>query len=397
MMRLSWLVPGDRGGGVIWVADACCRQAVAAGYEATLLTMEPLSQATAQGMSYSVTSMDVTPPYADTPARFVRWVHETDPNAVFLNNCDTMDQCIPHLPPEVRCVYVVHDTMSFYWKAAVEHEASLDAIVAVSGEVARRFRHQLKDPGKLHVIQNGTVFPEVAVKPDRRDKNALVFLGGGDPRKGAYDLLKLWTKLEQRGFSGTLHWYGRVSDSLKHDIEALPAADRITLYGHVPRTQVFDRLNRSAVLLMLSRAEACSISVLEGMSMGCVPVAWDIEGTGTKEIISEDLRFLAPLADYSCMANQVVQAIAQRDNAGPALADLARTRFTETRMWHDYNCLIRWIKVQPLAKRPRSDDMPEAYTPPLRASHLVPRSIWKKLRVAIARSPAAYYFLRNRL
>jgi hypothetical protein len=208
--RICWLVPSDRGGGVMWVADSCCRQAFAAGYDVTLLTMEPFSQSTMSGISYPVKSMDVVFPYADTPAKFVNWAVERRPHVIFLNDCDAMNDCITYLPPEVRCVYVVHDTMSFYWKSAVRHEASLDAIVAVSGEVARRFRHKLKRSDKLHVIQNGTVFPPLQDAALERERDALVFLGGDDPCKGAYDVLEVWRRLVARDFGGWLHWYGRL-------------------------------------------------------------------------------------------------------------------------------------------------------------------------------------------
>ena len=158
LTKLCWLAPGDKGGGAIWVANSCCAQALSAGYAPTLLTMEPLSASTLARIQYPVETMNVSPPYVDTPRLFVEWLLERRPNVVFLNNCDAMDDCIPYIPAEVRCVYVVHDTMSFYWKAAVRHEDSLDAIVAVSHETARHLRDKLKRPEKLRVIQNARRF-----------------------------------------------------------------------------------------------------------------------------------------------------------------------------------------------------------------------------------------------
>jgi glycosyltransferase involved in cell wall biosynthesis len=225
----------------------------------------------------------------------------------------------------------------------------------------------------------------------------LVFLGGDDPRKGAYDLLQVWSRLIDAGFAGRLHWYGRVSDEMRQLITPLTQSNRIEIHGHVPRSAVFSRLEQSAVLLMLSRAEACSIAVLESMSMECVPVAWDIEGTGTKEIIPEDYRFLAPLGNYDAYAHQVLGALAKRELFGAGLAQVARSGFTEQRMWARYQHLVADLLGQPRAVRPCAGTPPPHYAPPVRASYFLPRALWQRLRPHIAKSPRLYYFLRNRL
>lgn len=396
-MRLVWVVPGDRGGGVVWVADSCCRQAVAEGFDARLLTLEHLSSPTLRTIAYPCESMDVTPPYTDTPARFLQWVEVNSPTVVFLNNVDTMDCCIPYLPREVRCVYVVHDTMSFYWRAAVRHEASLDAIVAVSAETASRFRHKLRSPEKLHVIQNGTVFPPLPNLLGNPRRPDLVFLGGDDPRKGAYDVLALWPRLVASGWTGELHWFGRLAGEFRARVSALPAHSRIQVHGHVPRAEVFRKLGASSAMLMLSRAEACSIALLEGMAMGCVPVAWDIAGTGTKEIVPLGQRFLASLSDFDALTQQVHAAIEKQESLASDLAATARSNFSESRMWRQYAEMIASMGAIPSAARPLAGSAAPVYKPPLRASHLVPLTIWKWLRPKIAQSGRIYYFLRNKL
>ncbi|TWU25794.1 glycosyltransferase family 4 protein [Bythopirellula polymerisocia] len=395
--RLCWLVPGERAGGIIWVADSCCRQSAAEGYEVTLLTMEPLSTRTRQTANYSVNCLNVISPYTDTPKIFLDWVTQNRPDVLFINGCDTMDDCIPYLPPEVRCVYVVHDTMSFYWKRAVKYEKSLDAIVAVSNATASRFRGRLKHPERLHVIQNGTVFPPRRTLDSPSHGKDLVFLGGSDSRKGAYDLVHLWPILVESGYSGRLHWYGQMAEDIKLRIATLPASDQIMTYGHVPRTEVLLRLESSSVLLMLSRAEACSIALLEGMSMGCVPVAWDINDTGTKEIVKDGHRFLAPLGDYNALAKQTLLALEHHDAVTEGIATHARTEFAESRMWRDYGIIINQIVTQPLAIRPCEGQSPPDYEFPIRTSQLIPRRLWKFLKPRIAKSPRLYYFLRKKL
>lgn len=396
-MKLVWVAPTDRGGGAIWVADSCCRQAAVEEFDANLLTLEPLSEATRKTTTYPAHSLDATPPYADTPARFLAWIEEHRPDVVFLNNVDTMDCCIPYLPPTVRCVYVVHDTMTFYHNAAVRHEASLDAVVAVSEATASRFRHKLRQPARVHVIRNGTVFPPISADLGASKTRDLVFLGAADPRKGAYDVLAVWPQLIDLGFSGTLHWYGRIPEDFVQRIGALPQSARIVRHGHLPRAQVFARLETCGALLMLSRGEACSISALESMAMGCIPVAWDIELTGTKEIVPEGLRYLAPLGDFQAAARQTLAALESDAGVKTGLAEIARREYTEAKMWAAYKDLIARVDLQPRAARPRAGLPAPAYRPPLRASYLIPNPLWKWLRPRIARSAKAYYFLRRQL
>ena len=359
--------------------------------------MEPLSASTLARIQYPVETMNVSPPYVDTPRLFVEWLLERRPNVVFLNNCDAMDDCIPYIPAEVRCVYVVHDTMSFYWKAAVRHEDSLDAIVAVSHETARHLRDKLKRPEKLRVIQNGTAFPSIDNVNASLAERDLTFLGGDDPRKGADDVLQIWPRLVKGGFSGRLHWYGPVSDEFKQRIAELPIAGNISLYGHVPREEVFRRLNISSALLMLSRAEAFGMVLLEAMSMGSIPVVWNCKGIAAKEIIPEEFRFMSPLGHYDHITRQIFLALSSRDRCCQRMAEYARTHFSDEVMWSGYRSMIDEILANPLAVRPCVRQVPEKYSPPFRASYLIPRPLWRRLRPMIARSPRVYSFLRNLL
>ena len=395
--HICFLVPGDRGGGVIWVADSVCRQAYADGYEVTLLTMEPLSEATRKRINYPVDCLDVSPPYTDTPQKFVDWVEAKRPDYLFLNNCHTMDNCIPYLPPEVRTIYVVHDTMSFYRRAAIRHEKSLDAIVAVSEPVGRRIRTKLKQRGKLHIILNGTIFPPASEIIRELEETEIIFVGGDDPRKGAHDLLKLWPRLLKAGFGGKLHWLGRISADFEREIGQLPQRQRIMMHGFVDRTQVMRLMARSQVQLMLSRGEACSIAVLEAMGMGCLPVAWDIEATGTRDIVPPAFQFFAPLGDMDKMAMVVQEAAERRNSLASALIEYAREHFSEEVMWKKYRDLIKEIEETAYAPRPFHGRQVPRYKPPLRASYLIPKSLWRVIRPRLAKSARLYYFIRSKM
>ena len=109
--KLCWLVPDDRGGGVVSVALSCCRQALEAGEDPTLLMMLSPTGHIAEHVNFRLTSLNVVAPGFDAPERMVQWLHKNPQDVVFLNGCEQADGMIPFVPAGVRSVYVVHDTV----------------------------------------------------------------------------------------------------------------------------------------------------------------------------------------------------------------------------------------------------------------------------------------------
>jgi hypothetical protein len=158
-MKLCWLVPDDRGGGVISVAMSCVRQARAAGHDAVMLLMlEPTGWL--EGVNgIRTASLGLKGLANETPRALMRWLEDHPQDVLLLNGGEQANPVIPYLPAGVRCLYVVHDTASRYWIDALTTEPDLHGIVAVSRTVADKFVHRLKKPDKLRVIHNGSIFP----------------------------------------------------------------------------------------------------------------------------------------------------------------------------------------------------------------------------------------------
>ena len=305
-LRIAWLVPDDRGGGVVSVAQGCCRQAVREGHDATLLLLLPTTGRAGEFGGFKVQSLEAESPYSDAPKKLVDWLRANPQDILMVNGCEQADVAIPQVPSGTRVVYVVHDTADRYFSAALQNESCIDAIVAVSETVAARFRRRLKSPDKLRVIHNGTVFPialtDVLAAP--RNDN-LVFLGGDNPAKGAYDVLVLWPLLQGAGFVGELHWFGHLNQGFRERIGRGAAIDRIALRGKQSRSSIFETAVRSKAVLMLSRGEPFGMATVECMGMGCLSVAWDV-ASGTKEIVGDGEGFFAPLGDFQALTSRRV-------------------------------------------------------------------------------------------
>jgi glycosyltransferase involved in cell wall biosynthesis len=394
-LHITWLCPDDKGGGVVSVAQSCCRQAALAGHEVTLLlALAPTGHAAEFG-GVTVASLQSTVPYADIPARLVAWLAANPQDILVLNGCEQADAAIPYLPATTRVTYGVHDTAERYFAPALKHEAHLDAIVAVSETVAARFRHRLKRPDKLTVIHNGTVFPiPLAETLATSRANDLVFVGGDNPVKGALDVMALWPSLVAAGFGGSLHWFGHVGPELQAQIRQLPHNDRILIHGRQQRRAIFEAASRAKVVLMLSRVEPFGMVTVECMGMGCLAVAWDI-ATGTKEIVRDGEGLFVPLGDTGALAPAVLEAIAHHPQQFAGMTRRIRQDFGEAAMWSGYDAMITTTMQSGRAKRPLAGQTPPPYRPPLRLFQLLPASVRATLRTAVGKSARLGYALRD--
>ncbi len=393
-MKLVWLIPDDLGGGIVSVALSACRQAARDGHDVTLMMIVAPS-GWIEDATIKIVSFDLYESAPQTPRVVAEWIKDNAPDVLLLNGCKEADAVIPYLPANVKCVYVVHDTAPIYWQTAVEREDDLDAVVAVSETVAVKFRHRLKDENKLKVIWNGSVFPPLPATWREPRANNLTFLGAESPTKGAFDVLDLWAELARRNFVCELHWFGHISESFVKKIKDLPHAERIIRHGRVQRSRIFEAAANAKVLLMLSRVEPFGMATIEAMSMGCVPVAWDIE-TGTKEIVAANRTgFLAPLGDVKNLADQVIEVCTNHASLIDETVTRARSDFDETVMWSKYRELLRQLCAMPPHVRSRADMEVALFEPPLQRIQLLPPSVRRVMRNIIGRSPRLNYWLRD--
>lgn len=357
------------------------------------MALQPTGHIDEYADEFMLDSLWVESQSPDAPRRLIRWLRKHPQDFLFLNGCSEVEPAIPYLPQDTYCIYAVHDTVPMYWTTAVEQEDMLDGILAVSNAVAHQFRDQLDHPERLHVVHNGTVFPSVPDTENRRDD--LLFLGGRQPLKGKDDVLAVWEALVERGFDGRLHWYGRLGDRTRRQIEDLPASSRVERHGWAPRSDIFEQAGRSKVLLMLSRDEPFGMATIESMGMGCLPVAWDID-TGTREIVEDEKTgFFAPLGDAEAVSDRVLEACRRHDALHERTIEAARSRFSEEAMWRRYAEVLEELTEIPPVERPNAGETPPPFEAPTRYFQLLPDWLRTRIRSFVSRFPKLEYWLRD--
>ena len=393
-MKLCWLLHTDRSGGITPVVSTCCRQASKAGHEATMLFLEMPTWIKSDDFRVASLGLSKNDGTTETPKLLLEWLTENPQDIIFFNGCSEFEPIIPYLPPNIKCVYVVHDTARQYWHLALKEEANLDSIIAVSETIANKFRHLLTQPQKLSIIYNGCAFPD-ASQLDVCRQNDLIFLGGDNPLKGSFDVLKLWKSLVKFGFTGKLHWFGLLTSEFKTQISQLPNSEQIEIYGYVQREVIFTTAASSKVLLMLSRVEPFGMSTIEAMSMGCVPVAWDIE-TGTQEIITTNKTGLfAPLGNIVALTEQILYACKNYSTFSSAVIERARSDFNETVMWKGYETLIHRLSISPPIERTKKGHTPLPYQTTIRRFQSLSPNVRSMIRDFVGRSPTLGYWIRD--
>jgi glycosyltransferase involved in cell wall biosynthesis len=393
-MKLCWLIPNDRTGGVSSVALSACRQAACCGHEITLLTVISPTEAIEPDCRFKNASLNLDRPARETPSALLQWLTQNPQDILFVNGCEQADAAIPYLPTTLKCVYIVHDTAPRYWLTAIREEDNLEAIVAVSETVACQFRHRLKSPEKLSVIFNGCIFPDRPKSSESRPDD-LIFLGGDKPIKGSFDVLELWQQLTQQNFMGKLHWFGEINAKFRAKIDRLPHFDRIHLYDRAPHELIFKTAASAKALLMLSRVEPFGMATIEAMSMGCVPVAWDID-TGTREIVTPNQSGLfAPLGNIAALADRVLQACQNYETLGSAALERSRSHFDATTMWRGYESLIEHLAQCPPPTRSLAGQPPQPYQSPQRRFQQIPAPLRTAIREFVGQHPRLGYWVRD--
>lgn len=393
-MNLCWIIADDVAGGVATVATTCCEKAAEAGHEATLLMLRAPSQSIEKPTAYRLTSLYLDGDDPESTRELWRRVEHAKPHVLLINACNQADALPGYLSLNIRCVYVVHDTAFCCWRPAIEKEESIDAIIAVSQTVANEIRPMLRNKQKLHVVHNGSSFPKRS-EPALFLSDDLLFLGGDNPSKGSYDVIRLWKELYAMGFRGALHWFGTMGARFQAQLNSLPNASRIILHGRANRHTIFDVAARCKVALVLTRAEAFGMATIEAMSMGCLPVFWEI-ATGTREVVSlAGLHFTAPLGEYRSLALAVLRACRNHSALRLEVAEYVRQKFNGEVMWQGYDVILRQVIDSTPAIRPRAGMTPPKYQTPRRRYQLLPRNLRQAVSGYIGRSPKLSYRLRN--
>ncbi len=262
---------------------------------------------------------------------------------------------------EVRVVAFAHTDQDHYYELLAYYEPIISRFVGVSETICRRLRRLL--PSRADDICK-LMYP-VAVRNDskRPDHNKpLTITYGGrieQRQKRILDLISLADLLASK--TGRYHFKiagdGPQSTQLVDHFAARGYANiSIEFLGLVAHEAMPDLWATSDISLLFSEFEGMSISMLESMGQGCVPIVTDVSGSREK-ITHGQTGFVVAVGDIGTMA----QIIAGLDADRSRVREISDACIVSVRDQHrpdsydrDFMDIMRACMSGPPARWPRT-------------------------------------------
>jgi glycosyltransferase involved in cell wall biosynthesis len=239
---------------------------------------------------------------------FLQWLAANPQDLIITSDVSRIEPAFRFLPPSTHHVVQIHDSGRRYRDVAVRHAAWIDGVTCVGRHIEAPLRRSLEEVGfhgLLRAIHNGASFPPV---PNRHPHNGplrLLFVGRVEALKGVFDFVPLLQWLKRQGVPVTLNLVGGENETLRRQFQRKGLGDVVTWTGRVPHERCYAIAAESDIFLMASRKEPFGMVTIEAMSMGCVPVAYNIPSGSTEIIEHGKSGLLVPLGDIRSWADHI--------------------------------------------------------------------------------------------
>ncbi len=183
---------------------------------------------------------------------------------------------------------------------------NFDAIV-VRGENAKRYLSTEVGYNNVCIIA-GSVSYTPQSKPFADRTNDIVFLGRFSPFKQPLLIVQIVRLVSSKipWFRAVMAGDGPLLDECKRESEHLGVADRITFTGKLINPEKV--LAKSRVFVLTSKSEGLSIALAEAMTLGTVPVVFDV-GDLAELVKNGQTGFLVPAGDISLFSDRLISLL----------------------------------------------------------------------------------------
>jgi glycosyltransferase involved in cell wall biosynthesis len=338
---------------------------------------------------------------------FLQWLAANPQEMIIASDVSRIEPAFRFLPLATRHVVQIHDSGRRYRDVAVRHAAWIDGVTCVGQHIEAPLRKSLDGvgfKGILRTVHNGANFPPSSNRRPHSGPLRLLFMGRVEAQKGVFDFVPLLQQLRKLRVPVILNIVGGENEALRRQFQHKGLADYVTWTGRVPHDKCYQIAAESDIFLMTSRKEPFGMVTIEAMSMGCVPIAYDIP-SGSIEIIEHGISgLLVPLGDIRAWAEHI--RILHQDRK--RLAELsigaisrARGTFNSETMSQNLatflNDVVTHAESHP-AKR-ESGLPPETsatHTRPSRGYQRLPAGLREWIRNQVGASPRLCHWLLNR-
>lgn len=221
-----------------------------------------------------------------------------------------------HDARDIRVVAFAHSDQDHYYELMTYYEPIISKFVGVSDTICQRLRHLL--PSRAHDISK-LMYP-VAIRSDKRTHDRarpLTIMYGGRLQQRQKRILDLIALADLLALKNGVYHFNVAGDGLQmpelmaHFGKTKYPNISIEFLGLVAHEAMTDLWANSDIGVLFSEFEGMSISMLESMAQGCVPVVTDVSGAKEK-IAHGRTGFIVPIGDVAAMAQIIADLGADR-------------------------------------------------------------------------------------
>jgi glycosyltransferase involved in cell wall biosynthesis len=260
---------------------------------------------------------------------------------------------------EVRVIGMAHSDGESYYRHLSYYEPIIHAFVAVSEEIGEKLSgiipHRQDD---IEVRPYAVAAPRTLSRAYATPGEPVRLLYAGrimQDQKRVLDLPALAAELDKRDVDFTLRIVGDGRDKrelAKHIARLGTAAERVQVEPAVRPDEMPGVWQSADVCVLVSDYEGTSISMLEAMANGCVPVVTRVSGAAGVIREGENGRTM-PVGDLAAMAETIGELAGDRDR----LARMGAAAHADIRSGYSYDEYVQWFealvaRVRQMSPRP---------------------------------------------
>lgn len=251
--------------------------------------------------------------------------------------------------PRVTMIHLVHGAhhdsegrLTASRRPIFENLHRWDAVVFLTDRQRAAAVELLGDTGNLDVVPNGVTLPDRVPRlpPDRLHGVIVARLVGIKRLEHALRIIAAVRELDIP-VTAEIIGEGPRRERLEAEAARLGLSGAVRFAGYVPHAA--DQYLTASWTLLTSRSEGESLSLVEAMGAGCLPVAYDIRYGPAEIIVDERNGRLVPDGDIGAAARALVGLCLLDDDRLAAMRRAAR----KTAQGHDdAGTVSRWADVQ---------------------------------------------------
>lgn len=225
-------------------------------------------------------------------------------------------------------------------KYVFERLSSYDAVIFLTESQKRDVKTLLGPQENAHVIPNSRYFSDLHSPESGHTRETGVVLGRLVPGKRLDHAIRAVALARESGdldYRLDVYGHGPGEAGLNALIEANGLTDSVSLRGYSMNAR--KEFETASFTLLTSKLEGQGLVLVEAMSVGCIPISYDIS-YGPADIIEDGVNgFLVAPGDTSAMAEKIVQ-LGSMDAL--KLEKMRRAAASRARDFNDESVVRRW-------------------------------------------------------